>query len=113
MDVGGILEVLRLGEDVQEAPLFTSKTKACLKVALRARNDDGVAFPSSGSDDAPATNTSVLVHVYKSKIQAGAKFLGEHNTQGDRRWGGRRQQRQPPRSAIATTAAAMRTTTYP
>ena len=67
MVFGGIPAILWLAEDFQRTEEVTAVWKVSLVAALVAPIDDGVEFPSSGSGDAPATNTSVLVNRFRNQ----------------------------------------------
>ena len=109
VDVPVVLLLLWLVRDVLRAPILTVKN---MEAALGVPNDGDDVIPSSGSNGAPATSMSNLVHRFQiNKIMHVWKLGGEPNGQGDRSWGGSRRRRQPSRSAMATSAAAMRKTT--
>ena len=46
VDVGGVPTVLRLNEDIQQAPPFTAKTMASAAVAHGVSNEGDDGFPS-------------------------------------------------------------------
>ena len=78
VDGGAAPVLLRLGGDVQRAAEEAAKSKASSAVAPVAPNDDGVRFPSSSSDGAPARTTRVVVDgLQKERISRVRKRVGK------------------------------------
>ena len=76
--VGGVMAVLRLGEDVQRVVRVKEVSTLSSVVAPVAPIDDDVAFPNSGSDVVPAMNTSSLFNLLQRE-----KFRWLSNLEGN------------------------------